>query len=100
MVEDVVIFLIAFFSLLFFASFYEFILILLGIVIFGYGLEKNNNSAKNFISIFGAIILFTGIGLLMADFDEPGEPEENSNEILVDRDFSSDNQLVKCDGLL
>ncbi|ALS76876.1 hypothetical protein AUC31_17345 [Planococcus rifietoensis] len=76
MIEALVIFILFLLAIFLFVSFYEIILIIIGVLIFGWGLERNNNSAKNLISIFGALVLFTGIGMLFVDSDEPNQAED------------------------
>lgn len=76
MIESLVVFILILLAIFLFVSFYEIILIIIGILIFGWGLERNNNSAKNLISIFGALVLFTGIGMLFVDSDEPNQAED------------------------
>lgn len=76
MIEALVVFILILLAIFLFVSFYEIILILIGMLIFGWGLERNNNSAKNLISIFGALVLFTGIGMLFVESDEPNQSED------------------------
>ncbi len=76
MIEALVVFILILLAIFLLVSFYEIILILIGILLFGWGLERNNNSAKNLISIFGALVLFTGIGMLFVDSDEPNQDKD------------------------
>ncbi|MGE6368343.1 excalibur calcium-binding domain-containing protein [Planococcus kocurii] len=76
MIEIIVGFFLVFAAIFFFTSFYEIVLIFIGFLMFGQGLGKNKQSAKNPLSIIGTSIMLIGVIMLFAEFDEPGHSEE------------------------